>query len=223
MDITIAGRFKIKKKLGAGAFGIAVSGVNMKTNEEVGIKLELMKNPQPMLQYEYRIYEKLSGEVGFPSVHYFGVEGEYNVLVMDILGPSINDLFDFCDQKFNLKTQLWISIELIRRVETLHSKNFLHRDIKPENFLVGHGKKSNIVYMIDYGLAKRYKCPKTDTHIEPKEKDDVIGTARYASLNAHNCQEQGRRDDLEAVGFVILYLAKEGFLPWMDAEDSTLT
>ena len=86
-----------------------------------------------------------------------------------------------------MKTQLWIAIELIKRTETLHSKNFIHRDIKPENFLVGHGKKANTVYMIDYGLAKRYKCPKTDTHIEHKEKDDVIGTARYASLNAHEC------------------------------------
>jgi casein kinase 1 len=104
----------------------------------------------------------------------------------------------------------------------LHSKDFIHRDIKPENFLVGHGKKVNTVFMIDYGLTKRYKCPKTDIHIEHKLKEDVIGTARYASLNAHDCLEQGRRDDLEAVGFVLIFLANEGYLPWMDAEDSTL-
>lgn len=89
MELKIGGKYKLSKKLGAGTFGVAVSGVNLKTNEEVGIKLELIKSQHPMLNYEYRIYEKLKGEIGFPNVHWYGVEGEYNVLVMDILGPSL--------------------------------------------------------------------------------------------------------------------------------------
>jgi casein kinase 1 len=83
----------------------------------------------------------LSGEVGFPNVHWYGVEGEYNVLVMDLLGPCLQDLFDFCGLKFSLKTLLWIAIEFIKRIEIFHSKGYIHRDIKPENFLVGNGKK----------------------------------------------------------------------------------
>jgi serine/threonine protein kinase len=129
------------------------------------MKLEHVKCESPMLHYESKIVEQLKWEVGFAQIHYYGVEGDYNCMVMDILGPSLLDLFTFCDQNFNLKTLVWIACEAIRRMETLHSKNFIHRDIKPENFLIGHGKKANILYLIDFGLSKRYKCPKSDAHI----------------------------------------------------------
>lgn len=161
MEIRVGGKYRIDKKLGQGSFGVLYSGVNIKTNEEVAIKLEKLNEEQPMLHYESKIYEKLQGCVGIPSIYWYGVEGEYNVLVMDILGPPLEQLFDFCGRSFGMKTILWVGSQLIHRIENLHQKNFLHRDIKPENFLIGAGKKSNLVYMIDYGLSKRYKCPKT--------------------------------------------------------------
>jgi serine/threonine protein kinase len=112
-----------------------------------------------------------------------------------------------------MKTVLMIADQLIQRIEYMHSKSYIHRDIKPENFLLGLGKKSNIIYIIDFGLSKKYRDTKTLQHIPYRENKNLTGTARYASINAHLGIEQSRRDDLEAVGYVLIYLAK-GFLPW---------
>lgn len=106
-------------------------------------------------------------------------------MVMDILGPSLENLFQFCDRSFSVKTICMVLLQCISRIEFLHSRDFIHRDIKPENFLIGVGKKASIVYTIDFGLAKRYKDPKTGCHIAFKENKGMTGTARYASLNVH--------------------------------------
>jgi serine/threonine protein kinase len=98
-------------------------------------------------------------------VHFFGQEGDFNVMVMDVHGPSIETLFQFCNQKFSAKTVALFAIHGITRLEYLHSKGFIHRDIKPENFLIGVGKKMSLIYMIDFGLTKRFEDPKTGQHI----------------------------------------------------------
>lgn len=146
-------------------------------------------------------------------MYHFGEEGDYNVLIMDLLGPSLEDLFSFCGRKFQLKTTLMIADQLVTRVEYVHSKNYIHRDIKPDNFLIGLGKRSNQVFMIDFGLSKKFRDAKTHQHIPYKENKNLTGTARYASINAHLGIEQSRRDDLEAIGYVLIYFIK-GKLPW---------
>jgi serine/threonine protein kinase len=153
--------------------------------------------------------------VGFSHVHYYGVEGDFNVMVIDMLGPNLEALFQFCDKKFSLKTVCMLGSQCVTRMEQFHAKGFMHRDIKPENFLMGIGKKSHICYSIDFGLAKRYIDPKTGKHIQFKDNRGVTGTARYASLSAQMGNEQSRRDDLEAVGYVLCYLIKGGKLPWI--------
>ena len=155
----------------------------------------------------------LTEEPGFPRVHWFGVEGDYNVMVMDLLGPSIDDLAYFYKSKLSLKSVLMIADSMISRIEVFHNKGFIHRDIKPENFLMGSGKRQSTLYMIDLGLAKRYKDPKTGLHIKFKENRNMAGTIRYASINNHLGFEQSRRDDLEAIGYVLVFLFK-GRLPW---------
>jgi len=214
MEFRVGGKYRLGRKIGSGSFGDIYLGTNIHTQEEVGIKLEPLRARHPQLKYEYRVYKILMGGVGIPNVYWFGVEGEYSVMVMEILGPSLEDLFNFCSRKFTLKTVLMLADQMLARIEYIHSKNFIHRDVKPDNFLIGFGKKKlNQVYVIDYGLAKRYRDPKTHRHIPYVEHKSLTGTARYASINTHLGIEQSRRDDLESIGSVMMYFNR-GSLPW---------
>mmetsp|Transcript_130986 Transcript_130986/g.231492 ORF Transcript_130986/g.231492 Transcript_130986/m.231492 type:complete len:316 (-) Transcript_130986:207-1154(-) len=213
MELRVGGKFRLGRKIGAGSFGDIYMGTNVQTGDEVAIKLESIKSKHPQLLYESKLYKILAGGIGVPNVHWYGVEGDYNVMVIDLLGPSLEDLFSFCNRKFGLKTVLMLADQMVNRVEYVHAKNFIHRDIKPDNFLIGLGKKANQVHIIDFGLAKKYRDPKTQQHIPYREGKNLTGTARYASVNTHLGIEQSRRDDLEAVGYVLMYFNR-GSLPW---------
>jgi len=220
MELRVGNKFRIGRKIGSGSFGDIYLGTNIATGEEVAIKLEGVKTKHPQLLYESKLYKILSGGVGIPYVRWYGVEGDYNVMVMDLLGPSLEDLFNYCSRKFSLKTVLMLADQLISRVEYIHSKNFIHRDIKPDNFLMGQGKRANQVNIIDFGLAKKYRDPKTHQHIPYKENKNLTGTARYASVSTHLGIEQSRRDDLESLGYVLMYFNR-GSLPWQGLKAPT--
>ncbi|KAL7140335.1 hypothetical protein ABFS83_09G113900 [Erythranthe nasuta] len=213
MEPRVGNKFKLGRKIGGGSFGEIYLGTNIQTNEEVAIKLENVKTKHPQLVYESKLYKLLQGGTGIPNVRWFGVEGDYNVLVMDLLGPSLEDLSSFCSRKLSLKTVLMLAEQMINRVEYIHSKSFLHRDIKPDNFLMGLGKRAHQVYAIDFGLAKKYRDSTTHQHIPYRENKNLTGTARYASMNTHLGIEQSRRDDLESLGYVLMYFLR-GSLPW---------
>ncbi|KAL6984639.1 Casein kinase 1-like protein 2 [Sarracenia purpurea var. burkii] len=213
MEPRVGNKFRLGRKIGSGSFGEIYLGTNIQTNEEVAIKLENVKTKHPQLLYESKLYRILQGGTGIPNVRWFGMEGEYNVLVMDLLGPSLEDLFNFCSRKLSLKTVLMLADQMINRVEFVHSKSFLHRDIKPDNFLMGLGRRANQVYIIDFGLAKKYRDTTTHQHIPYRENKNLTGTARYASMNTHLGIEQSRRDDLESLGYVLMYFLR-GSLPW---------
>ncbi|CAA3030024.1 casein kinase 1 10 [Olea europaea subsp. europaea] len=220
MDHVIGGKFKLGRKIGSGSFGELYLGVNIQTGEEVAVKLESVKTKHPQLHYESKLYMLLQGGTGIPHLKWFGVEGEYNCMAIDLLGPSLEDLFNYCNRKFTLKTVLMLADQSINRVEYMHSRGFLHRDIKPDNFLMGLGRKANQVYIIDYGLAKKYRDLQTHKHIPYRENKNLTGTARYASVNTHLGVEQSRRDDLESLGYVLMYFLR-GSLPWQGLKAGT--
>ncbi|XP_059299582.1 casein kinase 1-like protein 2 [Lycium ferocissimum] len=220
MEPRVGNKFRLGRKIGSGSFGEIYLGANVQTNEEVAIKLENVKTKHPQLLYEAKLYKILQGGTGVPNLKWFGVEGDYNVLVMDLLGPSLEDLFNFCSRKMSLKTVLMLADQMINRVEFVHAKSFLHRDIKPDNFLMGLGRRANQVYVIDFGLAKKYRDSSTHQHIPYRENKNLTGTARYASMNTHLGIEQSRRDDLESLGFVLMYFLR-GSLPWQGLKAGT--
>ncbi|KAL8623356.1 Casein kinase I isoform delta-B [Nucella lapillus] len=220
MELRVGNKFRLGRKIGSGSFGDIYLGTDISNGEEVAIKLECVKTKHPQLHIESKIYRMMQGGVGIPIIKWCGAEGDYNVMVMELLGPSLEDLFNFCSRKFSLKTVLLLADQLISRIEYIHSKNFIHRDVKPDNFLMGLGKKGNLVYLIDFGLAKKYRDARTHQHIPYRENKNLTGTARYASINTHLGIEQSRRDDMESLGYVFMYFLR-GSLAWQGLKAAT--
>ncbi|PHT85681.1 Casein kinase I isoform alpha [Capsicum annuum] len=194
--------------------------VNLRNGEEVAVKLESTKTEHPQLHHESELYRLLQGGTGIPHLEWFGVEGEYRAMIIDLLGPSLEDLFYYCNRRFTLKTTLMLADQMIGRVECMHSRGFLHRGMMPENFLMGLGRKANQVYIIDYALAMKYKDLQTHKHIPYRYEPLMVdGTPRYASVNTH-LGVGNRRDDLESLGYVHMYFVR-GSLPWQGLKGAT--
>jgi len=213
MTPCFGGNYRLGSKIGSGSFGEIYMGKNLSNGGQVAIKLESTKSKYPTLLHELKLYRILAGGFGVANVHWYGVLGDYNIMVIDLLGPSLEDLVNFCDRKFTLKTVLMLANQMISRIEYMHAKGLLHRDVKPDNFVIGLGKSVNHVHIIDFGLAKIYCDPLTQQHIPYREGKSFTGTACFASINTHLGLEQSRRDDLESLGHVLIYFLK-GTLPW---------
>ena len=218
----VGGKYRLIRKIGSGTFGTVYLGVKMTDGEEVAVKMESAFTKHPQLNYESKVYKILQGGLGIPNTKWFGIEKNYNVLVMDLLGPSLEDMFNFCSRRFSLKTVLMLADEMLGRIQFVHNKDFLHRDIKADNFLLGSGNDCDKLYIIDFGLAKKYRDKRTKTHIPYRTDKALTGTARYASVNAHSGQEMSRRDDLESIGYVLMYFLR-GSLPWQGLTAATKT
>lgn len=210
--IILGNNYKLIKKIGSGSFG-EVYLTRDKEGKEYAAKIE-EKTQKNRLKAEYSIYKKVLNNkenIGIPKVYNYIETTQYNILVMELLGKSLENIYDENQREFNLSTILKLSIDMLNIIERFHSKGFIHRDIKPNNFLFNHSKPYNTLYLMDFGLSKQFI--QNGEHIGIKFDRSLIGTARYASLNIHWGIEPSRRDDLESIGYVLIYLTK-GRLPW---------
>ena len=205
-------KYYILSKIDEGSFGSIYLAKNKFTNEKVAIKVENRKQYKPLLEREAYILFYLKGP-GLPEIKTFGKTREYFILVQTLLGPSLSALIDNYLIKFTIKDICMLSIQMIERLEYIHSKNFIHRDIKPHNFLMGLDDP-NMLYIIDFGLSKKYRSKK-GKHIKFSITNNITGTPRYCSINALRGAEQSRRDDLESLFYVILYFFR-GSVPWQN-------
>eukprot|EP00603_Paraphysomonas_imperforata_P014579 CAMPEP_0114472208 /NCGR_PEP_ID=MMETSP0104-20121206/12253_1 /TAXON_ID=37642 ORGANISM="Paraphysomonas imperforata, Strain PA2" /NCGR_SAMPLE_ID=MMETSP0104 /ASSEMBLY_ACC=CAM_ASM_000202 /LENGTH=367 /DNA_ID=CAMNT_0001646165 /DNA_START=145 /DNA_END=1248 /DNA_ORIENTATION=- len=213
VDLRVGKKYRLGRKFNGGSFGDLYLGVNVQTGEEVAIKLEPVRSPYPQLMREAKVYKAMEKSAGIPRVRWCGAAQDYNALVLDLLGKSLEEHFENCDRRLSLKTVLTLADQLLERLECLHAKGFIHRDVKPDNFLMGRGGSWAVVHMIDFGLSKLYCHPTNKRHIPFCEGKKLTGTVRYASINAHLGYELSRRDDLESLAYCFLYFLK-GKLPW---------
>ena len=208
----INNKYKIIEKLGAGCFGEIYKGENIRTHEYVAIKVEAIENNLKLLKNESVVYQYLVGTMGVPNVKWFGKDDVNYYMVLNLLGDSLQTLL-INKKSFSLKLVLQIGLQIFFILKSIHEKGLAHRDIKPDNFLLGNNNNKKQIYIIDFGFCK--------TITNMKKTTGLIGSLTYASLNAHNYTELSYHDDLESLGYMLIYFY-QGFLDWQKTEDIKL-
>ena len=211
-------KYLLTEKIGGGSFGTIYKGHNTRTNEMVAIKVEPINNSYNLLKNETRIYQYLTKTVGIPNIKWYGKDDKNYYMVINLLGESLQSIRNKRDS-FSLKLVLQIGFQIIFILKSIHDKGLVHRDIKPDNFLLSNEKNKKQIYIIDFGFCKSFM--NGDDHIEIKKTNSLIGSLTYTSLNSHNYLELSRRDDLESLGYMLIYLYK-GHLEWQKMEDTKL-
>eukprot|EP00004_Rigifila_ramosa_P004629 TRINITY_DN15108_c0_g1_i1.p1 TRINITY_DN15108_c0_g1~~TRINITY_DN15108_c0_g1_i1.p1 ORF type:complete len:604 (-),score=102.80 TRINITY_DN15108_c0_g1_i1:31-1842(-) len=212
-------QYVVGRVLGKGSFGEVRRGSCVATGELVAIKVQDITDSEGKetnanhLNVEHSCMKAVEDAPGFPRALCKGQTHSHYFLVMSHLGPSLHDLLDKNGGTMSVKTVCLLGLRALTRLETLHNRGFVHCDIKPENFLMGPGTTMSDLFVVDFGLSLRWKMA-NGKHIKYRDgKHGITGTLRYCSLNAHAGIELSRRDDLESLGYTMLFLARGG-LPW---------
>lgn len=210
---TNVNKYIITRYINSGSFGDVFEGKHKVTGDLVALKIPIKNDERdglPSLLEEARVYKYISNlEHGIPNMRVMKHK-QTKIIVMDLLGSSLENLITK-HKRFSMKTVIQLAISMVDIMKHLHGCNFIHRDIKPDNFVIGNDNPDKI-YCIDFGLSKRY-IRRNGEHIPPSDKRKFCGTARYASISAHMNKEQSRKDDLESIAYILVYMYK-GKLPW---------
>ena len=202
-------KYKPIKKLGEGSFG-KVYKVEY-NNQYYAMKMENKEHSQGLLESEATIMTYLKGP-NIPNIIFFGQNLDYNILIMQLMGKSLEDLINV-HKIFTIKTVCMLGFQMVNNLQYIHDRHIIHRDIKPDNFVMGLNENNAHLYIIDFGLSKKYRSSETLLQYPLIKRKKLVGTARYASIHALEEFEQSRRDDLESVGYVLLYFLRVS-LPW---------
>jgi serine/threonine protein kinase len=233
--ILIANKFKLIKKIGEGSFGktfLASYTTNISVNNDtsqlenenkdeerlneinVTIAIKIMaKKHMKLLENEVSIYDKIKEVKHVPSLYDYGSDDRFNYIAMELLGKSLEDIRKNNEEQLPMRVIIHFALQMLKIVKDIHDKGIVHCDLKPSNFLIKNNK-DNIteVYLIDYGLAKCFLDDK-QRHYGLKTNEIIVGTHRYMSINTHQGFSQSRRDDLESLGYILMFLY-HGKLPW---------
>ncbi|XP_058118395.1 casein kinase I-like [Anopheles ziemanni] len=216
-------KYLVRSKLGQGTFGEVYKAVDIVSKQQVALKVQ---NSQiSLLRLEYKLYQQLhtaKNTEGIPKIYQMGQVRDKPAILMERLGPSLQQLFQMSNKRLQLTTVIPLALQMINRLKQFHqTTGFVHRDIKPDNFVLGYRQKINIVHLIDYGLAARFWDSDSVRHVPHNGKHKpLVGTIRYASLNTHRGHTQSRRDDMESLGYTLIYLLR-GSLPWQGVRASS--
>lgn len=220
IDILVNQKYQLGTAIGKGLFSDVFEGTNSLSNQKVAIKLEHENMSYPQIKFESNLLKHLNGCLGIPMHQWSGKDNVYNVLVMDRLGENLGTLKKRCGGRFSLKTTLMIADQLLAVFESFHDRGVIHRDIKPENFCQGYGREGCYIFAIDFGLGKKIISKKevdgemVEVHIKHQTGKSLLGKMLYASIHNLNQEEMSRRDDLESLMYMFLYMVV-GELPWL--------
>lgn len=234
-DVIIVDIYKLTKLLHHGEGLEIFKGVNIKTKKEVAIKFEPINTKCPRLFFECKLLQYLSCdpsfvEKGIPKIIQCYSIGDFKIMVMELYGPSLEELFSVCQRKFSLKTVLMLADQMLQSIEYIHLKNFLHRYLEPSNFVMGAEENANKVYLIDYGRASRFKWESHHIGYVGGMRHymtgnfciflnlRILGVPRYSSIDSHTNNPYSWKDDLESLGYILLYFLR-GSLPWQKLKE----
>lgn len=213
-DTKIANLYQCLRKISSGSFGTVYSGINLQTKQEIAIKIEKIQNVEMKSVFrEVQFLKRLEAIKGIPRIFWYGSIGHYDIMVLSLLGKDLAAYLKIY-HKFSLKTVVLLADQILTILEEVHHLGIIHRDLKPENIVLGRSDENNQVFLLDFGISKVFR-DNYGRHIPWRENKSFIGTARYASLAAHEGFETSRKDDLESLGYVLLFLLK-GSLPWQN-------
>ena len=212
--------YEFSNIIGRGRFGRVYKGVHSVTGQYVAIKLEDRRKDAKLLD-EAKLIEKIGTDCnGIPDIIKSGSSRKWNYMIMSFLGPNLEELFIYCKRRFSLKTTLMLASQILRTIEHVHDHGIVHRDIKPDNYVMGFGDTHKQLFLIDFGLSTSYRDEDTFEHKKYIHKSQFTGSFRYSSINNHKGIQQSRRDDLESIGYMLIYFYK-GRLPWQNIKSKT--